>query len=45
MSTLIIGCVLLLLVVISIRYAIKQKGSCGDCHCSCPVKKEMTKKR
>ncbi|AXQ78226.1 FeoB-associated Cys-rich membrane protein [Streptococcus chenjunshii] len=43
MSTLIIGSLIIWAVFMSLRYYIKQRGSCGDCGCSCPVKDEMQK--
>ncbi|MCS4488088.1 FeoB-associated Cys-rich membrane protein [Streptococcus sciuri] len=41
MSTIIIALLIALAAVFGIRQYIKQKGSCGDCNCSCPIKEEM----
>lgn len=41
MSTIIIATLIVLAVVLGIRHYIKQKGSCGDCDCACPVKDEI----
>ncbi|MGT2749326.1 FeoB-associated Cys-rich membrane protein [Streptococcus orisasini] len=41
MSTIIIASLIILAVLLGIRHYIKQKGSCGDCNCSCPIKDEM----
>ncbi|MGT2807836.1 FeoB-associated Cys-rich membrane protein [Streptococcus iniae] len=43
MSTLIIALIILILALLSLSYYRKQKGSCGDCQCSCPVKDQMSK--
>lgn len=39
MSTLILAAVIGILVT----HYYKQKGSCGDCQCSCPIKEDMEK--
>ena len=41
MSTIIIALLIAVAAVLGIRQYIKQKGSCGDCSCACPVKEEM----
>ncbi|MFC3932666.1 FeoB-associated Cys-rich membrane protein [Streptococcus dentapri] len=41
MSTIIIATLIILAVLMGIRHYIKQKGSCGDCDCACPIKDEM----
>ncbi|MBY5033512.1 FeoB-associated Cys-rich membrane protein [Streptococcus gallolyticus] len=41
MATIIISILIALAVFFSIRYSLKQKGACGDCHVSCPIKEEM----
>ncbi|MDD6385618.1 MAG: FeoB-associated Cys-rich membrane protein [Streptococcus hyointestinalis] len=41
MSTIIIALLIAVAAVLGIRQYIKQKGSCGDCNCACPVKEEM----
>ncbi len=41
MATYIIAGLIALCVVLASRSYIKKKGSCGDCHCSCPIKEEM----
>lgn len=41
MSTLIIAIIVFVLAFLSLRHYRKQKGSCGDCNCSCPVKEQM----
>ncbi|EHJ53080.1 hypothetical protein [Streptococcus macacae] len=43
MSTIIIAAVIIFLGFLGIHHYIKQKGSCGDCDCACPVKDEMHK--
>ncbi|EFQ58115.1 FeoB-associated Cys-rich membrane protein [Streptococcus downei] len=43
MSTYIIAGLIALAVIAGLRHYIKQKGSCGDCDCACPVKEEMHK--
>ena len=43
MSTFIIAILIAAGAFLGIRHYIKQKGSCGDCECSCPVKEEMHK--
>ncbi|MGT2738882.1 FeoB-associated Cys-rich membrane protein [Streptococcus pantholopis] len=43
MSTVIIAGLIIWAVWMSLRHYIKQKGSCGECDCSCPVKEEMQK--
>ncbi|EHI75308.1 membrane protein [Streptococcus criceti] len=43
MSTLIIASLIALAVLAGLRHYIKQKGSCGDCDCACPIKNEMHK--
>lgn len=41
MSTIIIALIIAGAVALSIRHYVKQKGSCGDCDCSCPVKDQI----
>ncbi|MGT2934298.1 FeoB-associated Cys-rich membrane protein [Streptococcus castoreus] len=41
MSTLLIAVLLGILVILSVTHLLRQKGACGDCHCSCPIKDEM----
>lgn len=41
MSTLIIATVIGLAVLLGLRVFITKKGSCGDCHCSCPIKDQI----
>ena len=43
MSTIIIAIIIFLGAILALKRYIKQKGSCGDCACSCPVKEEMAK--
>lgn len=43
MSTLILAAVIGILVVLALTHYYKQKGSCGDCQCSCPIKEDMKK--
>lgn len=43
MSTYIIAGLIALAVIAGLRHYIKQKGSCGDCDCACPIKDEMGK--
>ncbi|MGT2929033.1 FeoB-associated Cys-rich membrane protein [Streptococcus dentasini] len=43
MSTIIIASLIVLAMLGGIRHYVKQKGSCGDCDCACPIKEEMHK--
>ena len=43
MSTFIIAILIAAGAFLGIRHYVKQKGSCGDCDCACPVKDEMKK--
>ena len=45
MSTFIIAILIAAGAFLGIRHYIKQKGSCGDCKCSCLIKEEMHKSR
>lgn len=41
MSTLIIASLIGIAALLGLRSFISKKGSCGDCHCSCPIKEQM----
>lgn len=41
MSTFIIAALIAVALVMGLRRYWKQKGSCGDCQCSCPIKEQM----
>ncbi|MGT2948804.1 hypothetical protein [Streptococcus devriesei] len=43
MSTIIIALLIAGGTFLGMRHYLKQKGSCGDCSCACPIKEEMKK--
>ncbi|MGT2924532.1 FeoB-associated Cys-rich membrane protein [Streptococcus caviae] len=43
MSTIIIALLIAVCVFLGMRHYLKQKGSCGDCSCACPIKEEIKK--
>ncbi|MEY8462427.1 FeoB-associated Cys-rich membrane protein [Streptococcus merionis] len=42
-TTIILGILIAIVVVLGLRSFVKGKGSCGDCDCTCPIKEEMRK--
>ncbi|GBG96001.1 hypothetical protein NtB2_00103 [Lactococcus termiticola] len=44
LSSLVLIIIIASLLAWSIRRAIKSKGACEDCHCSCPVNEKSPKR-